>query len=90
VNGVIKIKKDANFDCQLKLIGFFKSIIVAHQFSPTFFEQLLCAQIPKAPKKRQKKGSLFAHLGSAHVKAARRLLMKLTPGFLGKGKTFPI
>jgi hypothetical protein len=39
--------------------------------SPTFYEQLLHAQIPKAQKRLS---------GSALLKAARGMLMKLTPG----------
>ena len=44
--------------------------------SPTFYKQLLRAQIPKA----QKFSSFIALLGSACVKAACRKLVKLTPG----------
>ena len=35
---------------------------------------------PKSAKKTVKLSSFFALLGSAHVKAARRMLVKLTPG----------
>ena len=47
--------------------------------SPTFYEQLLLAQIPKAQKKPVKLSSFIALLGSARVKATRRTLVKLTP-----------
>ena len=39
--------------------------------SPTFYEQLLCVQIPKAQKDSQVK-QLFALLGPAWVKAAHK------------------
>ena len=42
--------------------------------SPTFYEQLLHTQIPK-----EQKSCLFALLESACVKAAQRMLVKLTP-----------
>ena len=48
--------------------------------SPTFYKQLLLAQIPKAQKKTVKFSSFIALLGSACVKAACRKLVKLTPG----------
>ena len=44
-----------------------------------FYAPLLGAKIPKAQKDSQVK-QLFALLGSARVKAARRMLVKLTPG----------
>ena len=53
---------------------------VPESISPTFYEQLLRAQIPKAQKKRVKLSSFFAILESAHVKPVRRILVKLTPG----------
>jgi len=53
--------------------------------SSTFYEQLLGLQIPKA-QKRQSSCQFFAHLGSAHTKAARRKLMKLTLVFKVKGR----
>jgi hypothetical protein len=46
--------------------------------SPMFYEQLLWVQIPKAQKLCQVI-SLFVLLGSAHVKATSKMLMKLTP-----------
>jgi len=46
--------------------------------STTFYAQLLQAQIPKAQKNTFK---LFALLRSALVKAAHKMLVKLTPGF---------
>jgi len=42
-----------------------------------FYEQLLLAQIPKA-QKAVKLSVFFALSGSAHAKAARRKLVKLT------------
>ncbi len=45
--------------------------------SSTFYEQLLCMQIPKAQKKT---GNFFALWGSLLLKAAHRTLMKLAPG----------
>jgi len=50
--------------------------------SATIYGQLLCSQIPKAHKNSQVV-SLFALLGSVHVKAAHRTLMKFTPGKVG-------
>ena len=47
--------------------------------SSTFYEQLLRLQTPKAQKKTVKSSSFSALLGSASVKAARRMLVKLTP-----------
>ena len=49
--------------------------------SPTFYQQLLRVQIPKAQKKTVKLSSFFALLGSSRVKAACRTLVKLTPSF---------
>jgi len=46
--------------------------------SSTFYEQLLCAQIPKVQKDSQVV-SFFTLLGSVCAKAAERTLMKLTP-----------
>jgi len=37
-------------------------------------------QIPKAQKKTDNLNAFFALLGSARIKAARRTLMKFTPG----------
>jgi hypothetical protein len=39
----------------------------------------LGAQIPKAPKKTDNFTVFFALLGSAYIKTARKMLMKLTP-----------
>jgi hypothetical protein len=47
---------------------------------PTFYVQLLHMQIPKAQKIQSSCQSLFALLGSAHIKAASKMLVKLTPG----------
>ena len=46
--------------------------------SPTFYEQLLHAQSPKAQKDGQLK-QLFAVLGSAWVKAARKPVDEIDP-----------
>jgi len=46
--------------------------------SPTFYEQLLCAQIPKAQKDSQVTSVFFALFGSAHVKAACKMMAKFT------------
>ena len=48
--------------------------------SPTFYKQLLCMQIQKAQKKTFKLSRFFALLGSTSVKAACRMLVKLTQG----------
>jgi len=47
--------------------------------SPTFHKQLLLAQIPKA-QKDDNFNVFFVLLGSGCVKAAHRMLMKLTLG----------
>jgi len=47
--------------------------------SPTFYEKLLCVQIPKAQKYSQVV-NFFALSGSWGVKAAHKTMMKLTPG----------
>jgi len=48
------------------------------------FTNILCAAFtlvgPKSAKRHCQLGCLFAHTGSARVKAARRTLMKLSPG----------
>ncbi len=46
--------------------------------SPTFYVQLLWAQISKAQNWQSSHQYFFALLGSARVKAARKTLMKLT------------
>ena len=48
------------------------------QFAPTFYEQLLCMQIPKVQRDRQVK-QLFALSGSAHVKAVRKHIDEIDP-----------
>ncbi len=47
--------------------------------SPTFYEQLLHSQIPKAEKIQLSHQHLFMLLGSVRVKAVHRTLMKLSP-----------
>ena len=59
--------------------GLTITIELQGSISPTFYEQLLCTQIPKAQKKTVKLSSFIALLGSARVRAARRTLVKLTP-----------
>ena len=56
---------------------------LVHQgsISPTLYVQLLCLQIPKAQKDSQLK-QLFALLGSARVKAARKHVDEIDPWFL--------
>ncbi len=46
--------------------------------SPTFYELLLCVQIPKAHKNTFKLSVFFALLGFACIKAANKMLMKST------------
>ena len=48
--------------------------------SPTFYSQLLCLQIPKVQKDSQVK-QLFALSGSAGIKDASKMLVKLTHGW---------
>ena len=67
------------FGC--KTIGKINCRLYQTSISPTFYEQLLCLQIPKAQKKRVKLSSVIVFLGSLKVKAARRTLVKLTPGY---------
>jgi len=47
--------------------------------SSTFYEQLLCMQILKAQKRQPNLTVFFVLLGSVHIKAARKTLMKLIP-----------
>jgi len=47
--------------------------------SSTFYEQLLCAQIPKAQKRLTTWLSFFALLSSLRAKSAGRMTMKLRP-----------
>jgi len=44
-----------------------------------FYEQHLRSQIPKAQKDNDDLNYFFALLGSAHVKASSKMLVKLTP-----------
>jgi len=44
------------------------------------YVQFLHALITKAQNESQVISAFFAHLGSAHGKAAHKTLMKLTPG----------
>jgi hypothetical protein len=55
-----------------------KNSVNQGSISPTFYEQLLPAQIPKVQKCSQVV-ILFALLVSAHEKAAHKMLVKLTP-----------
>ena len=62
--------------------------------SPTFYEQLLHAQRSQKRKKQHNLTVFLALLGSAGVKYARKMLVKLTPGarpikFLLSLITFP-
>jgi len=52
-----------------------------------FYNQLLCAKIPKAQKRLITWLSLFALLRSAGVKAGRKTLMKLPPEIHGSYRT---
>jgi hypothetical protein len=49
----------------------------ARSISPTFYELLLRAKIPKVPKRQSSHQCLFELLGSAH-----KMLVKLTPGLV--------
>jgi len=53
---------------------------VQGSISSLVYEQLLRAQIPKVQKKTDNLIAFFALLGSEHVKAARRRLVKSTTG----------
>jgi hypothetical protein len=64
----------------LHLIHLALCLLLQVSISPTFYEQLLCSQIPKAQKKLLNLTVFIALLGSVRVKAARRTLVKLTPG----------
>jgi len=47
--------------------------------SSTFYKQLLQGQISKVQKRQSRSQSFFlAHLGSAHAKAAHRMLVDFT------------
>ena len=50
--------------------------------SPTFYKQLLRSQRSRKRKKQLNLTVFFALLGSARLKAARKTLVKLTPGHL--------
>jgi hypothetical protein len=56
------------------------TMILLGSISPTFYDQLLCATDPESAKKTVKLSFFFAILGSERAKAARKTLMKLTPG----------
>ncbi len=47
--------------------------------SPTFYAQLFTHPDPKSAKNTVKLSSFFALLGSAHVKAVHKMLVKSTP-----------
>ncbi len=49
-----------------------------------FYKQLLHLQIQKEQKRQSSYQCIFALLGSVHLKAARKPLMKLTPVCAGK------
>ena len=57
-------------------------LLLHGSISPTFYQQLLHTQIPKARKKDSQLKQFFALLGSAGVKAAHKMLVKLTPPHL--------
>jgi len=44
--------------------------------SPTFYMQLLCAQNPESAKNTDKQSVFFALMGSAHIKATHKMLVK--------------
>jgi len=46
--------------------------------SPTFYEQLLLAQLPKVQKDTENLTTFFALLGYEPVKASSKMLVKLT------------
>jgi len=50
--------------------------------SPNFYEQLLRAQILNAQKIQSSHQCLFGNLGSMHVKAVRKMLVKLTRAYI--------
>jgi len=51
--------------------------------SPTFYDQLLHVQIPKGQKDSQVISVILGTLvGSARVKTAHKMLVKLTPGVI--------
>jgi len=50
--------------------------------SPIFYAKLSLAKITKVQKYSQPPSVFFAVLGSAHIKALRNMLLKLTPGII--------
>ncbi len=62
--------------------GVFSSFVRPQEsIQSTFYEQLLIdIEDPKSPKKTDNLNAFFGDLGSVRVKAAGRMLMKLTPG----------
>ena len=67
----------ANYCLCRKTIAHFHSGLGS--ISPTFYELLLRTQNPKAPKKLLNLTAFFSLLGSASVKAARRMFGKIDP-----------
>ena len=55
--------------------------VVVVSVSSTFYEQLLCTKIPKAQKKTDSLSVSFVLLGSVHIKAASKMLVKLNLSF---------
>ncbi len=60
---------------------FLLNFLLQGSILSTFYEQLLQAQITKAQKRLTTLTVFLALLGSAHVKAARKTLVKLTQDF---------
>ena len=56
-----------------------QALLLLVPISSTFYAQLLRSQIPKAQKIQSSCQSLFLLLGSAQVKAVRKMLVKSTP-----------
>ncbi len=71
-NIYFKLSKLSNYNLLLK--GF--------NIQGRSYEQLLQMQIPKVQKMQSTCQYLFVLLGSAHVKAAHKMLMKLTPALV--------
>jgi len=61
-----------------KIRAFNVDEIDGWSISPIFYSKLLRLQIPKAQKIQSNHKSFFALLGSEYIKAAHKLLMKLT------------
>jgi len=55
--------------------------------SPTFYELLLCVQIPKAQKIQSSHQLFFAHLGSVQVKAAHKNVGEIDTWSYGANST---